>query len=329
MNEFAIRSETVFNERYPGLLQYLKMNDCDTVDKVAIHVAKYCMADKKDQEEAIEITELAYMLLRWKAYRMIYRLDTTLTEELLEQAKRISEDESLPCDLIRNLPYPCIAVSAAPYVMNIKNDDGSLRASYDFSGEMFITFSEKCELFQWPALSTLCEDTKGCLHSYYFPLIQGKTLDECLDTLLEYFNENSDVQYDKETAVIEAIPSLFSIQVLLYLASDQADVEKRPMKKPNKKVKSRNKAVKPPQIVHVGYHIGSTLRAARAKYDNETANSGTGSKKRPHSRRAHWHRYWVGSHKEPEKRKLVVKWIPPVFIHADEGDNLPTIIPVK
>jgi hypothetical protein len=35
---------------------------------------------------------------------------------------------------------------------------------------------------------------------------------------------------------------------------------------------------------------------------------------RSHIRRAHWHGYWTGPKKEPEKRKFKLLWLHPILV---------------
>lgn len=37
---------------------------------------------------------------------------------------------------------------------------------------------------------------------------------------------------------------------------------------------------------------------------------------RPHMRRSHWHGFWTGSKTDPDKRRLVVKLLPPIFVRG-------------
>lgn len=50
--------------------------------------------------------------------------------------------------------------------------------------------------------------------------------------------------------------------------------------------------------------------------------------KSPHARRGHWHHFWIGKH-ETNERKLILKWVAPMFINGSEDDNIATIHPVK
>ena len=95
---------------------------------------------------------------------------------------------------------------------------------------------------------------------------------------------------------------------LAYLCSRNADIAAvySPVKE-----KRRNNAKRRSNATwhEVGYRIGTELR----NYNRTKSERGekTGRKVRPHMRRAHWHRYWVGSGKE---RRLVLKWLAPTMV---------------
>ena len=69
----------------------------------------------------------------------------------------------------------------------------------------------------------------------------------------------------------------------------------------------------------VGFRIGAAIHNYN-KYVklNESETSGTGSKKRPHVRKAHWHRYKT-------KDGYILKWLHPIFVNEKfaDSDNMP------
>lgn len=78
----------------------------------------------------------------------------------------------------------------------------------------------------------------------------------------------------------------------------------------------------------VGIRVGAALRKAARSEPHRSEGVGTGTAKRPHSRRGHWHHYWTGP--MDRDRKLVLKWTAPTIIHPDaaQGDNI-LIVPVN
>ena len=80
------------------------------------------------------------------------------------------------------------------------------------------------------------------------------------------------------------------------------------------KEKRRNNAKRRSEATwhEVGYRIGSELRNYnRTRYEH---GEKAGYKVRPHMRRAHWHRFWVGP--RDGERRLILKWIAPTMVGA-------------
>jgi len=75
-----------------------------------------------------------------------------------------------------------------------------------------------------------------------------------------------------------------------------------------------------PTIWNVGSHLGAALRAA---YERESRDlGGTHASPRPHIRRAHWHSYWTGPRKDPERRRLILKWLHPMVVGTARDEDV-------
>src|SRR5690606_32674005 len=84
-----------------------------------------------------------------------------------------------------------------------------------------------------------------------------------------------------------------------------------------------------PTVWHTGFRIGTALR--RAENERNTSQ-GAAERRSPrsHIRRAHWHAFWTGPRNEPQKRKLVLHWLPPILVNVgDIDDIIPTIRSVE
>jgi hypothetical protein len=103
---------------------------------------------------------------------------------------------------------------------------------------------------------------------------------------------------------------------LLYVISDNC--EQRVVYKPSGKARRRSS---PSTIHEVGTVLGRRLGQARVRY---TGKRGTGERGtvRPHVRAAHWHHYWVGPKADASKRRLVVRWLEPIFVGTGEPDTV-------
>ena len=118
------------------------------------------------------------------------------------------------------------------------------------------------------------------------------------------------------------------INLVLYLCSVGADIrtggDRRPAFPVAKKTKKglRLFPKDKPTIWETGFRIGAALRAAEGETRSEE-KGGTHASPRPHIRVAHWHSFWAGPMKEPEKRRLLLKWLPPIPVGM--GEILPTV----
>lgn len=79
-------------------------------------------------------------------------------------------------------------------------------------------------------------------------------------------------------------------------------------------------------VLDYGIRIGAALRAA-ALSERTEHHDGTHASPVAHIRRAHWHHFWTGP--RDGERALVVRWLPPIPVNADEQDPEAVIIPIK
>lgn len=170
-------------------------------------------------------------------------------------------------------------------------------------------------------------------------ILPGRTLGDCVDDTLAQILKNlkyvpsGEMHEIPNNVTKEAfVLALFAAEVILYINSLEPDVVRSRVgstQQRRQSGKNRKPKNKPPVVFDVGVRIGAALRKAAAR-EQTAAAPGTGTAKRPHLRRGHWHHYWTGSRADPDNRKLVLKWTAPVAIHAEAArDGTATIIPVK
>ena len=120
------------------------------------------------------------------------------------------------------------------------------------------------------------------------------------------------------------------LTLLLYLCSKNKDISHPDNRLPaNPAPRKTKKGMRhfPAQAVRqwdVGIREGAALRQALEAADSSGGSAGTGRRKRPHIRRAHWHSYWTGSRNGD--RSIVLKWLSPILINVENADHLPTTI---
>lgn len=257
----------------------------------------------------------------WQMSKIVYQLDATTAETFRAQALSMDEDKELPADYLLHLPYPCIYIDTGIYngfvgffawiEWDISHKRYELRASWKFQGDNGT----------WPFM----------LH-----ILPGKTLGECVEDTFSSAMQNANrmpgelIEVPKQVHKEAFEHSLFAAQVILYLNSIDADVYRitpTPKKRGKKKAGGKAANKQQPTIYELGMRIGAALRMA-SRQPATAASAGTGSPKRPHARRGHWHHYWTGP--RDGDRTLLLKWIPPTFIHPEAGrkDNV-VVFPVK
>ena len=302
------------------------VGELDWPDECAIPISAAASVIQKSGTDIITAFRAAAEVTAcylWRKNRVIYQFDHTLAEALWAQANEMDEDEELPVDLLLHLPYPCIYVSTnivdsfVGFFAWIEWDSNvhryELRASWKFSSDG----------------GTLAQ----MLH-----ILPGQTLGQCVeDTMaqaiqnLKYVPPGEMYELPKEITKEAVALSLFAAEVILYINSLEPDI-RRSRIGANKQKRNRGKirpTAKPPVVYDMGVRIGAALRKA-APRSQAPAQTGTGSSKRPHLRRGHWHHYWTGPKSDPASRKLVLKWTPPTAIHPDAAtDSRATVIPIS
>lgn len=142
-----------------------------------------------------------------------------------------------------------------------------------------------------------------------------------------------------EEFVEEMVPELgHLVSLVLYLGAQNRDLQASQPEggQPrNPKPKGTKKGIKlfpapGPNLWRIGYRVGAALRSTRTQDGGSPGGSddGQGPKKAPHLRRAHYHHYWTGPRKDPDKRKVVLRWLDPILVNADVqgADDRPVVL---
>ena len=241
----------------------------------------------------------------WRKHKIIYQLHPDLVELLCNQAEDISDMDSIPVKIIlENMPYPVI------YVMcnNIWDKCNGFFAWVD--------------LIDWrPVLrfgfTPLSEDV---IAFSSLMLVESGTILDCLSATAANSKGNP-----ARTAE-EIRPFLKALQILLYILSANSDqVENDRSKSIHRKSQQIKDKFREVKQIDVGVHVSAAMRQATT---GSAVSTGTGSPKRSHMRRGHWHHYWIG--KANQNRRIVLKWLAPMAIKCQGLKEIPvTITPVN
>jgi len=320
--ELQLQEEKRIQAKYPGLLDALRVADPISLADAVDVMLRNGVSPATIAEEAAAI----YCCAAWRENRVIYHFNNALATELLEQTNRISDDEQLPCELLRNLPFDCIAVEFPPFRSTMKGED-------EQGGDFVLGFTGRGYIFYEPPSNSiwksgfccLWEAPNGDMYNFYAPIDGCETIQETI-TAIQKEMSPAGQEMSEMDARAQVLPVLAAMQIVLYLQAQNADIQKPPQTKKKKKGKKKKAAPRtqtaPPEIVRIGYRVGRALREYR---QSERAPTSTGKSKRPHSRRGHWHSFWTGPKSKPELRRLIVRWVAPMMIHRDNENKTTTI----
>lgn len=241
----------------------------------------------------------------WWGGRQVYRFDSTLSELLIAQTK---EDLEIDTTVFEYLPVQHFFV---------------LRETEDSQG-FFFSYSDD-SIF-------VADCTNDDIITYVLPIREGMTIAKIIEIeLSEKFAPHQLQAADIKNGVSDIVQRMVGfLQFVVYLSATNAEMEPITRGAVVKRAAERRYTVRErTEVSHVGYRVGAQIRRVQsAEKDNVVyvGEHGKGSKKSPHIRRSHFHRFWTGS---GDDKKLVVKWVQTIFVNADKDDDITTLHDVK
>lgn len=214
----------------------VRWNVCDTILNCGKELRRLGMGLNDSIDYGAELLCVA----RWRKYRAVYKVDNTVSQELFEQAKEMKSDAQLPVELLKNLPYPCVAVQvpSIEHVIRV----GEKEERHFLSGNFFITI-EQDDLFKCsPVADTFfftiwdSEDTKQ--PAFFIPLKEGAVIQDVIDSLIDLCNESrkasGETELQNSILSTEVVFPLYAAQIILYLQSVGSDIVSVPTPKTRK-----------------------------------------------------------------------------------------------
>ena len=225
----------------------------------------------------------------------------------------IADERNLICDAVNRFEDGGrqVFIFDNDALWEIANTEGSM------------TEDELVEFFPYECAYFMLEDTHmdGAIvfkDRDYGPTLRYKSVPK-----LEKAMSKPGTWWDKDGKAIDEngqrkkpYPPKFFYNLACYLSAINADLNLvyTPVEENNRSTK-RERRRSAATITEVGFHIGSELREYKRRASSSQHLGGT---VRPHMRRAHWHRFWTGP--RDGERKLVLKWLAPIFVNPDSGD---------
>lgn len=117
----------------------------------------------------------------------------------------------------------------------------------------------------------------------------------------------------------------FLINTLLYLCADNNEIHESALTKqtyrPSTRIRNKFSEIRKWEC---GYRYGAEVRKLKTASDDkkETSSHAAPAPRKTvieHTRRTHWHHYWVGK-RNTDERKLILHWIPPTFVRGTKCD---------
>lgn len=252
-------------------------------------------------EQTLEVAKVA-AVGAWRYTQGIYRFDETLYEAIAET--ELAGD--LPSDVLFRLPEYCVYVELPEQAGSIKG---------------FFAHLEYCKKNERAELRFYIDQASS---TWPFVLHIGDwSIEEAIwracNAAIEQFSDASRQEQAKKL-IEEHIAStvrMFSMftNLLLYLASDEPDIEHVAMEMPKRPAPRKTKnglELEPPTKPRV-WNVGTTVGKAINKWKKEPTGK-EGSSPMPHVRKAHWHGFWRGSRNG--ERNFFYKWLPPILVNV-------------
>ena len=297
--------------------------------QVFMEITKFLNRDKFNDDIAYDAVAM-FHTYNWRLHKQIYSFDSEFADVLVQ-----TDSSDIDTSVFENLPYNS-------FYVDIPN--GCI--CYDSNGEVLCTVSGFfCS--RNVSMRSATDDLLDCIMLYFvtdqnhviacpLKVKQGVTVKESTDSYMEtlYYATNDLTDVDESYhEVTKMVPYLLNnaTQLILYLCSMNMDIAENPEQK--KIYRAPSKTSKPQDKLSevrkwdVGYRIGQVIRKTK-QTESESTTTSVGHKssaKRPHSRRGHFHHFWVGK-RDSAERKLIVKWVAPMYINMKFDEEMPAVI---
>lgn len=256
---------------------------------------------EEDRALAAELFSSYLMPNKWAANKQVYKFDSEL-----ELALADSEEIKLPVRILDRLPYQTFYLEFS--------EDGIFRKNFHGA---FINIIRKENGY---LLYTERVKEDGRVMFGKAALVPNDNEDGI------FIFDKNDFSCDESDRNVDWTEFCFyMLNALLYLCADNAEIQESSVTKntyhPSGRIKNRFSEIRQWEC---GYRYGSEIRSQKKQKKSSDNCKGQTSElnicvKRSlpaHTRRAHWHHYWTGSRNG--ERKLILHWIPPVYVSGTE-----------
>ena len=256
---------------------------------------------EEDRALAAELFSSYLMPNKWAANKQVYKFDSEL-----ELALADSEEIKLPVRILDRLAYQTFYLEFC--------EDGIFRKNFHGA---FINIIRKENGY---LLYTERVKEDGRVMFGKAALVPNDNEDGI------FIFDKNDFSCDESDRNVDWTEFCFyMLNALLYLCADNAEIQESSVTKntyhPSGRIKNKFSEIRQWEC---GYRYGSEIRSQKKQKKSSDNCKGQTSElnirvKRSlsaHTRRAHWHHYWTGPMNG--ERKLILHWIPPVYVSGTE-----------
>lgn len=271
------------------------------------------------KKELLFIYQYLFQMERWKKSKQAYIFNADFVKEL---AGTDTKSISVPYNVFDRMPHKSVFLDYS------SNEELCRQIGFDGAlVQVQGVEDEQKDAESWVLFALLYrKDGNVMAISQHIPNEEKRSeinVEEATEGI------SKEIQTESGTEIIEGKPIFALIlQSLLYLCSYEPDIREsmvskqryRNAKSKAKKNKNGNSPL-PEREYKVGERFGEAFRKwTKGCLGQSSGSTGTGSKKRPHLRRAHWHRYWIGK-RDSEERELIIRWVSECFCGFNEDET--------
>lgn len=271
----------------------------------------YVLLDNKDEWNKYGNSAIGFgMVQLWKLTKGIYTFDDDVYDALLETGFK----GDIPVDVLYRLPEWCVYIKTPKDVIFQSMKVHGIYVALDYNVES-----------NDPQLVILYDTDNGFIGSTIY-LTKGTTIEQSFNRTNEIHTNQKDELIVKDyIATTEKI-----LPLIMYMCSEKPEYYSKNRTEPIKPYISKTKSgiviKERSEIIpwDVAIRTGSILK----KYKEEEIKhsntiSETGSRVRPHMRRAHWHGFWKGS--KSGSQTFFLKWLLTTPVNMKIGDHTPVV----
>lgn len=273
--------------------------------------------------EVLSLPAIMDATYKWRTHKQIYKFPSEMENLLYDNDTSFD----IPIYILNSLPYDCIYIETN----NLNYKDKSIMGFFfykDYKSYTFVPVFEDLSynnggfMYDETNKDMTLKDGLNSMMDLQNAIIKDKDMIQiCNPVDMESRNGRTYREELFENSEISIFPKM--LQLVLYICSNNAEIEENPSQKKITRKPTDRKFIKDKyrevQIWDCGIKISEKIRTFLVPNKRNDVSSEyikrVGKTKSPHSRRGHWHHFWTGK-MNTDERKLTLKWVAPTFVNG-------------